>query len=150
MIWSLIFLTESNFLIENITPIAPEPKCSDKEAFLINAGKLAFVGDAVFELMVRNTICRKYNLNICETNKLKVSAVCCEAQAKFFKKIEPYLSEKEMAIYKRGRNSHTGNVPKKSSPQTYHIATGLETLFGYLYFSGNIKRLKELMTFLDL
>lgn len=150
MRWSLIFLTESDFLIENITPIAPEPKCSDEEVFLMNADKLAFVGDAVFELMVRNTICRKYNLNIGEINKLKVSAVCCEAQAEFFKKIEPYLSEKEMAIYKRGRNAHTGNVPKKSSPQTYHIATGLETLFGYLYLSGNIKRLKELITFLNL
>lgn len=143
-------MTEPNFLTENTTHIAPELKCSDKEAFLINSDKLAFVGDAVFELMVRNTICNKYNLNIGEINKLKVSAVCCEAQAEFFKKIEPYLSEKEMAIYKRGRNAHTGNVPKKSSPQTYHIATGLEALFGYLYFTGNIKRLKELMTFLNL
>lgn len=143
-------MTESDFLIENIAPIASEPECSDEKAFLMNPDKLAFIGDAVFELMVRNTICCKYNLNIGEINKLKVSAVCCEAQAEFFRKIEPYLSEKEMAIYKRGRNAHTGNVPKKSSPQTYHIATGLETLFGYLYFSGHIERLKELMAFLNL
>ena len=116
--------------------------CTEKEAFLLAADKLAFVGDAVFELAVRQKLCDKYSSNIGEINSLKTQLVCCEAQAEFFKTIEPALTEREMAVYKRGRNAHIGNVPKKSSPQIYHIATGLEAIFGYLYLSGQIQRIE--------
>ncbi len=123
---------------------------SEKEAFLISPEKLAFVGDAVFELLVREKISSQYNVNIGEINKLKVNSVCCEAQAEFFRAIEPILNERETAVYKRGRNAHIGNVPKKSSPQVYHIATGLEAVFGYLYLSGRFERIEELSQYLKL
>lgn len=123
---------------------------SEKEAFLLSSEKLAFVGDAVFELLVRGKISSKYNVNIGEINRLKVNAVCCEAQAEFFRTIEPILNERETAVYKRGRNAHIGNVPKKSSPQIYHTATGLEAVFGYLYLSGQFKRIEELARHLSL
>jgi ribonuclease-3 family protein len=54
------------------------------------------------------------------------------------------LSEDEMAVFKRGRNFHTSNTPKSSSAKQYHTATGLETLFGYLYLTGKNERLREL------
>jgi len=123
---------------------------SEKEAFLISSEKLAFVGDAVFELLVRQKISLKYSVSIGEINKLKVNAVCCEAQAKFFGIIEPLLNDREIAVYKRGRNAHIGNVPKKSSPQIYHIATGLEAIFGYLYLSGQFNRIEEFAQHLNL
>lgn len=123
---------------------------SEKEAFLLSSDKLAFVGDAVFELLVRETLSSKYDADIGEVNKRKVDAVCCEAQAEFFRTIEPILNDRETSVYKRGRNAHIGNVPKKSSPQIYHIATGLEAVFGYLYISGQFGRIKELSGYMNL
>lgn len=123
---------------------------SEKEAFLLSSEKLAFVGDAVFELLVREKISCKYDANIGEINKLKVNAVCCEAQAELFHAVEPMLNDREISVYKRGRNAHIGNVPKKSSPQVYHIATGLEAVFGYLYLSGKFERIEELVKYLNL
>ena len=102
------------------------------------------MGDAVFELIVRKKLALLYDSNIGEINKLKVNAVCCEAQANFFKSIEPLLTDEEISVYKRGRNAHIGNVPRKSSPQVYHMATGLEALYGYLYLTGKIGRINEL------
>ena len=58
----------------------------------------------------------------------------------------PYLTENEELIYKRGRNAHTSHTPKNASSAEYHAATGLETLFGYLYLSGNIERIRELVS----
>ena len=123
---------------------------AEKEAFLLSSDKLAFVGDAVFELLVREKICLKYAENIGEINKRKVNAVCCEAQSDFFYAVETILNDREIAVYKRGRNAHIGNVPKKSSPQIYHTATGLEAVFGYLYLSGQFKRIEELSEYLSL
>lgn len=123
---------------------------SEKEAFLLSSEKLAFVGDAVFELLVREKISFKYDASIGEINKRKVDAVCCEAQAEFFRAIESILNGRETAVYKRGRNAHIGNVPKKSSPRVYHTATGLEAVFGYLYLSGQFKRIEELSEYLSL
>ncbi len=123
---------------------------SEKEAFSLSLEKLAFVGDAVFELLVRERISAKYGTNIGEINKRKVCAVCCEAQAEFFRTIEPMLNDRENSVYKRGRNAHIGRVPKKSSPQVYHIATGLEAVFGYLYLSGQFDRIEEFAKRLNL
>lgn len=106
--------------------------------------KLAFVGDAVFELIVRSKIISKYNGNIGELNKVKISHVCSQSQSDLFEKISDILTSKELEIYKRGRNAHVSKIPKKATPVTYHRATGVEALFGFLYLSGDIARLEEL------
>ena len=79
-----------------------------------------------------------------ELHKLSVKLVNATAQAEAYKIIEPELSEKEVTVFKRGRNFKTGNTPKNSSGGDYHTATGLETLFGFLYLSGESERLKTL------
>lgn len=107
--------------------------------------KLAFVGDAVFELIVRSKVISKYNVNIGELNKIKIANVCCEAQSNLFEKINHMLTAEELEIYKRGRNAHVGKIPKKVSPAAYHKATGVEVLFGFLYLSGNFTRLEEIV-----
>ena len=58
--------------------------------------------------------------------------------------LENSLDEKEISVFKRGRNFHTSNTPKNSTGREYHIATGLECLFGYLYLSGQKDRVEEL------
>ena len=82
-----------------------------------------------------------------ELNQLKVARVRCEAQAELFKKIEPFLTEEEIDIFRRGRNAHTAHAHKRT--QEYHYATGLEALFGYLYLSGNAERIRTLLSISD-
>ena len=110
---------------------------------LLSPSVLAFVGDAVYGLMVRTALA-EVNRPSGELHKLSVKLVNATAQAAAYKIIEPELSEKEIMVFKRGRNFKTGNTPKNSSGGDYHTATGLETWFGFLYLSGESERLKTL------
>lgn len=105
---------------------------------------LAFVGDGVYDLLVREYLVRKANRPVGELNKIKVSLVNCKSQADFAKQIIPDLSEKEISIYKRGRNAAPKCTPKNGSIADYHSATGLECLFGYLHLNGETNRINEL------
>jgi len=109
----------------------------------LSAGTLAFVGDAVYGLLVRQRLAET-NRPIGELHRLSVTFVNANSQAEAFKIIEPILTEKELSQYKHGRNLHTNNVPKQSSVAQYHSATGLEALFGYLHLSGQNDRVNEL------
>ncbi len=113
------------------------------DKILLSASTLAFVGDAYFGLLTRIRLAQTER-PLGELHSLSVKLVNANAQAEGFKAIEPILSEKELAVFKRGRNSHTKNTPKNSSVAQYHAATGLETLFGYLKLSGGEKRAEEL------
>lgn len=110
---------------------------------LLSPSVLAFVGDAVYGLMVRTALA-EVNRPSGELHKLSVKLVNATAQSEAYKMIEPELTEKEIMVFKRGRNFKTGNTPKNSSGGDYHTATGLETLFGFLYLSGENDRLKTL------
>lgn len=110
---------------------------------LLSPSVLAFVGDVVYGLFVR-TYLAEVNRPSGELHKLSVKLVNATAQASAYHLIESYLTEKEISVFKRGRNFHTGNTPKNSTGGEYHTATGLETLFGYLYLSGEQSRAKEL------
>lgn len=105
---------------------------------------LAFVGDGVYDLLVRNYLVLQANRPIGELNKLKVSLVNCKSQAEFVRLIMPNLTEKEIAVYKRGRNASPKCTPKNATVADYHSATGLEALLGYLYLKGEIHRVEEL------
>ena len=109
----------------------------------LSAGTLAFVGDAVYGLLVRERL-SETNRPSGELHRLSVVFVNANAQAEAFKIIEQVLTEKELSEYKHGRNLHTNNVPKQSTVAQYHSATGLEALFGYLHLSGRTDRVNEL------
>ena len=102
---------------------------------------LAFVGDGVYELMVRERLVCLANRPNKELHKLSVAQVRAEAQATAMDTLMPHLTEQELAVYKRGRNAHTSR-----NTNGYHKATGLEALFGYLYLSGELERVRELFT----
>lgn len=106
---------------------------------------LAFLGDAVFELMVRQKLVEKGNAPIGQLHRQSVEHVCAAAQAAGAHAIQPFLTEEELAIYKRGRNTHN-NTPKNTDPVQYRCATGLETLFGYLYLQERSNRAEELFS----
>ena len=102
---------------------------------------LAHVGDAVFELMVRTWLCVQGVSTAKQLHGGTVSFVSAKAQAAAAGRMLHELSEEERAVYKRGRNAHQNSVPRSSTYDEYHAATGIEALFGYLYLKGQTDRL---------
>ena len=100
---------------------------------------LAFVGDGVYELLVRERLICQANRPVNELHKQAVPLVRAEAQSAAIDKIAPLLTEEEEAVYRRGRNAHTARTGGD-----YHRATGLEALFGFLYLSGEHERVRAL------
>ena len=100
---------------------------------------LAFVGDGVYGLMVREHHACEANRPVGTLHKASVDFVRAEAQAAAMERLLPLLTEAEEAVFRRGRNAHT----TRNSPE-YHRATGLEALFGYLYLDEQRDRLREL------
>lgn len=109
---------------------------------------LAFVGDAVFELFVRERLVCMGNRPVNKLHRLSVEQVCASAQAESVEKLLPMLTEEETEILRRGRNAHTNHVPKNAEVSQYHAATAFEALFGYLYLNGNIERLRAIFSFI--
>lgn len=106
---------------------------------------LAFVGDSVYDLMVREMLVSDANRPAGELHSMAVKMVNAGAQDEAYKKIADLLTEEETNVYKRGRNAHTNRVLSKNiSTAQYHSATGIEALFGYLYLTENADRLREL------
>ncbi len=105
---------------------------------------LAFLGDGVYDLLVREALVNRANRPAGELNRQKVAMVNCGAQAEYAQLLMPSLTEKELAVYKRGRNAAPKCTPKNGSVADYHKATGLECLFGYLYINGEQQRINEL------
>lgn len=105
---------------------------------------LAFLGDSVYEQLVREKILLSANMPASKLHKLKVSRVCAEYQSRAVEVIMQVLTEKEQAVLKRGRNATGNTVPKHASAVDYRRATGLECLFGYLHLLGEEQRICEL------
>lgn len=105
---------------------------------------LAFIGDGVYELMVRERIVCAGNCGVKSLHGRTVEQVRCDAQAAAVQRLEPLLTAEESDVLRRGRNAHPGHVPKNADPAVYHQATGLETLFGYLYLKGELSRIRTL------
>ena len=106
---------------------------------------LAFTGDAVFSLYIREMLVCEANRPVGQLHKLSVNWVKAEAQSKGMHAILPLLTEKETEVFKRGRNAHTSHTPKNQSGCDYHYATGFEALVGYLYLKDETERLTELL-----
>lgn len=107
---------------------------------------LAFVGDTVFDLFVREMLVCQANRPVNKLHGEATKMVKASAQSAAALKILPLLSEEELTVLKRGRNAHTNHKAKNASEGDYHLATGLEALFGYLYLSGRIERLRDLFS----
>lgn len=119
-----------------------QEKLSDIEAKQLNPLVLAFIGDAVYEVFVRNHLLLKNrNLKVNDLHKYVVEFVKAKAQSNIMKFIEHELTEDEVYIYKRGRNCKSATVPKNANVTDYRIATGFEAVIGYLHLTGREDRL---------
>ena len=105
---------------------------------------LAFIGDCIYEILVREMLISEANRPVNDLHAESIKYVSAKAQCEAYEKIRPLLTEEEEAVFRRGRNAKVSHSPKSASQGEYHIATGVETLFGYLYLEGKEKRLREL------
>lgn len=108
----------------------------------------AYIGDAVYELSMRLFTLREGPKRMNQMHKDTARFVTATFQAKASHVLEGYLTEHELGILRRGRNSKSGHVPRSASPGEYRLSTGLEGLIGYLYLTDQKQRLDELMTIL--
>ena len=121
------------------------PKMTEKDALLMNMLQLAYVGDAVWELMIRHELIRQ-GKNVHHMHSDCIRYVNAHAQASFAEALQETLSEGERDVIRRGRNAHARHpAPKNQNPEDYSAATGFEALIGFLYLTGQEERLKEIM-----
>ncbi len=107
---------------------------------------LAFIGDCVYEMLVRESLVCDANRPVNDLHRESVKYVSAKAQTAAFEVIKDMLTDEELTIFKRGRNAKVGHSPKSASEGEYHCATGIETLFGYLYLTEQIERIKDLFS----
>jgi len=107
---------------------------------------LAYVGDCVFEIVVRSTLVEKGMNHVSELNKIATGIVSAKAQAAFMKTIEETLEPDEKDAYRRGKNANSTSIPKSATRVEYHTATGFEALMGYLFLAGKTERILEICT----
>ncbi len=119
-------------------------KLSDEQLQGVSSLGLAHIGDAVYELLVRTWLCAHGKTTSKGLHRETVSRVCAQAQARATEHFLDKLSAEELAVFKRGRNAKVNSVPKNADISQYHAATGLETLFGYLFLNGSTDRINEL------
>ncbi len=106
---------------------------------------LAYIGDAVFEVFARLNSLRTSEWHMNTLHRASVRLVKAESQAELLKHLEPYLSEEEKNIVRRGRNAKSGQIPKGVSAVLYRYSTAFETLVGYLYLTERRARIEELL-----
>lgn len=116
-----------------------------QEAAGLPAQTLAYIGDAVYELYVRNEMLKRHHVKSGRLHALSIHYVRAKYQAEAAVRLLPELKENEKNILLRGRNADPGSVAKHASPQEYRWASGLESLIGYLYLAGEEERLKVLL-----
>ena len=129
---------ETNLLADICTPL------SEQQARMYSPLTLAFLGDAVYSLLVRNMLSLAANKPTGKLHKESITYVNAAFQANMIRELLPNLTENEAAVFKRGRNAHSAHSPKNQSDADYRYATGLEALYGYLYLCGNTDRIKEI------
>lgn len=106
---------------------------------------LAYIGDAIYELVIRTILVEKGNTQVNKLHQKASKLVKASAQSEIVEKLKPYLTEEEMGIFKRGRNAKSFTMAKNASMSDYRRATGFEALMGHLYLTEKWDRMLELI-----
>ena len=125
--------------------IKHEFDCKETDIRTYSPLTLAYIGDAVYDLVVRTIVVERGNKSANVLHKGTVKYVNARVQAKMIDALESELTEEEMAVYHRGRNAKSYTTAKNASIIEYRKATGLEALYGYLYLNGQQERLLYLI-----
>ena len=106
---------------------------------------LAYIGDGVYELVIRTVLVKKGNCPVNQLHRKASSLVKAASQSAMMEFIEPMLTEEEHSVYRRGRNAHSLTMAKHATMADYRRATGFEALMGYLYLKEDFCRIVELV-----
>lgn len=135
-------MEEQKSLLERLKQ---EFSCKEVDIRGISPLNLAFVGDGIFDLMIRSLLVERANRPAHELHQKKSQIVKAAAQAQMGEVLKDALTEEELAVYRRGRNAKSATSAKNASIADYRKATGLEALMGYLYLTGQERRMIELL-----
>ena len=119
-------------------------RLSDKDWKMYSPLTLAYIGDAVYELIVRTIFVKQGNMQAQKLHQKVTACVSAKAQAQMIKALMEELTEEEAAVYRRGRNSKPYTKAKNASMKEYLDATGFEAVMGYLYLKREFLRMNEL------
>lgn len=117
---------------------------SERDANAYSPLSLAFLGDSVYDTLVREYLLKKANMPVAKLHSMKIKLVCAEFQSKAYEILTDILDEKELSVLKRGRNATGNTVPKHADAAEYRRATAVECLLGYLNLTGKNDRIREL------
>ena len=106
---------------------------------------LAYIGDAVYEVVIRTKVMSQGNMQVHKMHTNSAALVKAPAQAAMIRLLMEELSPEEETVYRRGRNAKSGTMAKHATMTEYRMATGFEALLGYLYLTGRSGRLLELV-----
>ena len=107
---------------------------------------LAYIGDGVYELIIRTILVKKGNCPVNRLHKKASSLVKAGAQSAIMEVIEEKLTPEELSVYRRGRNAHSPTMAKHATMADYRRATGFEALMGYLYLTDQMERMMEVVS----
>lgn len=119
---------------------------SEREANNYSPLSLAFLGDSVYDTLVREYLLHQANMPVAKLHSAKIKLVCAEFQSAAYDTVADLLTEHELAVLKRGRNATGNTVPKHAEAAQYRRATAIESLFGYLFLTGQNERIRELFS----
>lgn len=119
-------------------------KYSHIEINMASPLQLAYVGDAVYEVLVRTYLLETMKMSVNELHKEAIKFVKANAQSNIVHFLKDDLTEEENSIIKKGRNAKSATTPKNANITDYRYATGFETLIGYLYLTDNIERINQI------
>lgn len=106
---------------------------------------LAYIGDAIYELVIRTILVKEGNKQVNKLHKQAAGLVKAKAQAAMIRGLLPLLSQEETNVYRRGRNAKSFTKAKNAGVMEYRHATGFEALMGYLYLTGQSRRMMDLI-----
>lgn len=117
----------------------------ESDVRMISPLKLAYIGDAVYEVYIRRYLLETYPGKMHQLHRNSTKYVSAKAQADFVRKLESFFTDEENNVIRRGRNAKSGTVPKNTDVIDYNYSTGFEALIGYLYLNDRVDRIEEII-----
>ena len=130
---------------KNLDNLKQQFQLEDRDLRTYSPLPLAYIGDGVYELIIRTILVKRGNCPVNQRHKKASSLVKASAQSGMMEILEPLLTEEEKSVYRRGRNAHSATMAKHATMADYRRATGFEALMGYLYLKEDFSRILELV-----
>ena len=122
---------------------------SEREAMQLNPVTLAFVGDAVYSLYVRERLTLEVGGKSADLQRVAAKVVSAQGQSEFLDKVLPLFTETEGDVFRRAKNAKKASKSKSASAVEYNRSTGFEAVLGYLHLTGQRERIEELLSMID-